>query len=123
MKSKWVEHKGKRILVIDVSNLTHDYDMLKKELKLLIALLSTEQKNSVLAVADLRNTHLNNNALLALMSNAPLAAPYFRKSAMIIEPSHSRRIILDSLGQFVGHLPRRFEYLDEAKDWLVSEEQ
>ncbi len=122
MRSQWIEHRGKKLLLIDVANLTHDYDTLKNELEALIVLLSAEPKNSVLAMADLRGTHLNNNALLTLMSNAPMAAPYFRKSALIIESNHARRIILDSLGQFVGHLPKRFEHLEEAKDWLASEE-
>ncbi|PKN91145.1 MAG: hypothetical protein CVU44_20490 [Chloroflexi bacterium HGW-Chloroflexi-6] len=122
MRSQWIEHKGKKLLLINVANLTHDYDTLKNELEALIVLLSAEPKNSVLAVADLRGTHLNNNALLTLMSNAPMAAPYFRKSALVIESNYARRIILDSLGQFVGHLPKRFEHLDEAKDWLASEE-
>lgn len=122
MRLQWTEHKGKKILFIDVANLTHDHDTLKRELNSLIILLGAEPKKSVLAVADLRNTNLNNSALLALMSHAPLAAPYFRKSALVIESNRARRIILDSLGQFVGHLPKRFETLDEAKEWLVSEE-
>ena len=121
MRSQWIEHKGEKLLLIDVANLTHNYDALRAELESLVLLLQKQPRNSVLAVADLRGTHLNNNALLALMGNAPMAAPYFRKSALVIEPNHARRIILDTLGQFVGHLPKRFETLEEAKDWLVSD--
>jgi hypothetical protein len=87
MRSQWIEHKGKKILCIDVANLTHDHDTLKKELGALVILLSAEPKNSVLAVADLRGTHLNNNALLTLMSNAPIAAPYFRKAPWSSNPT------------------------------------
>jgi hypothetical protein len=122
MPLQWIEHKGKKVLVIDVANLANDHETLKKELAALVDLISTEQRDSVLAVADLRNTYLNNNALLALMSNAPLAAPHFHKSALVIESSHIRRVILDTLGQFIGHLPKRFDALQEAKDWLVSAE-
>lgn len=122
MKSHWLEYKGNKILLIDVANLNHDSETLKEELTAVVVLLGLEKKKSVLAVADLRNTHLNNNVLLTLMSNAPLAAPYFRKSALVIEPNHARRILLDSLGQFVGHLPKRFETLEEAQEWLISEE-
>ena len=122
MSVNWIEYKEKKLLFIDAANLTNNNDALRANLEALVSLLQKESKNSVLAVADLRNTHLNNNALLALMTNAPLAAPYFRKSALVIEPNHARRVILDSFGHFIGHLPKRFDDLEEAKDWLVSEE-
>jgi len=117
----WIEYQDKKLLFIDVANLVNDYDAFRSELEALVSLLKDEPKNSVLALADLRNTHLNNHALLALMSNAPLAAPHFCKSALVIERNNARRIVLDSLGHFIGHLPKRFEDLDEAKEWLVSE--
>ena len=120
MPIQWIEHQGKQLLFIDVSNLTNDYSQLGSELERLVSLVQSEPYSSILALADLRNTHLNNNALLALMSNAPLAAPHFRKSAMLIEYNHARRIILDSLSQFIGHLPKRFDNLEAAKDWLVE---
>lgn len=122
MGLSWIKHNEKKILYIDASNLTNNYAQLKADLENLVVILRNEPKNSVLALADLRGTHLNNEALLALMSNAPFAAPYFRKSALIIESNNARRIILDSLGQFVGHLPKRFENIEEAKNWLASEE-
>ena len=122
MSVTWIEYKEKKLLLIDVSNLMSDYGALRAELEALVSLLQNEPKNSVFALADLRNTHLNNNSLLALMSNAPLAAPYFRRSALVIEQNNARRIVLDALGRFIGHLPKRFEDLDAAKEWLVSEE-
>jgi len=122
MPVTWIEYKEKRLLLIDVSNLMSDYGALRAELEALVSLLQNEPKNSVFALADLRNTHLNNNSLLALMSNAPLAAPYFRRSALVIEQNNARRIVLDALGRFIGHLPKRFEDLDAAKEWLVSDE-
>lgn len=121
MPVTWIEHKTKKLLLIDVSNLANDANLLGAELETLVALVQHEPKNSILALADLRKTHLNNAALLALMSNAPFAAPHFRKSAMVIESSNTRRIILDSLSQFIGHLPKRFENPEEAKEWLAAE--
>jgi len=123
MPVTWIEYKEKRLLLIDVSNLMSDYGALRAELEALVSLLQNEPKNSVFALADLRNTHLNNNSLLALMSNAPLAAPYFRRSALVIEQNNARRIVLDALGRFIGHLPKRFEDLDAAREWLVSDER
>jgi hypothetical protein len=121
MPLKWIEYKEKKLLFIEVANLANNHDALRIELEALVSLLKDEPKNSVLALADLRNTHLNNHTLLTLMSNAPLAAPHFCKSALVIERNNARRIVLDSLGHFIGHLPKRFEDLDEAKEWLVSE--
>jgi hypothetical protein len=122
MSVSWIEYKEKRLLFIDAANLTNDSKALRANLETLVSMLQEESKNSVLALADLRNTNLNNNALIVLMTNAPLASPYFRKSALVIEPNHARRVILDSFGHFIGQLPKRFEDLDDAKDWLVGED-
>lgn len=121
MPIQWTEYKGERILHIDVSNLGNDHAALNTNLETLVALLKKEPRNSVLAVADLRDTHLSNNAIMVLMRNAPFAAPYFRKSALVIEPNNARRIILDSFNIIVKRLPKRFADLDAARDWLVSE--
>lgn len=123
MKSKWIEHQGHRILHVNAANLEHNSGALKAELEAIVRLLENEPKNSVLAVADLRNTFLDNNALMVLMSNAPLAAPHFRKSAMVIEHNSLRRIVLDSLGRFVGHLPNRFSDFQPALEWLVEAQE
>jgi len=120
MPLTWIEHQGKKLLYIDVANLVGDYAALGTELEALVAFVQRQPRHSILALADLRNTYLGNHALLVLMSNAPLAAPHFLKSALVIETSRPRRMVLDSLGLFVGHLPRQFDDLDAAKDWLVE---
>jgi hypothetical protein len=120
MPIEWIEHKGEKILFINVADLGDDHAALGTHLETLVTLLKTQPRNSVLAVADLRNTHLSNNAIMTLMRNAPFAAPYFRKSALVIEPNNARRIILDSFNFIVKRLPRRFTDLEPAKDWLLE---
>ena len=121
MPVQWIEHNGVKILHIDVANLANDHAALNAHLETLIALLKTQPRNSVLAVADLRNTNLSNSALMALMRNAPFAAPYFRKSALVIESNNARRILLDSFNIVVRRLPKRFTDLNAAKAWLVDD--
>jgi hypothetical protein len=120
MPVQWTEHKGVKILHIDVSNLANDHAALSAHLETLVAFLKLEPKNSVLAVADLRNTHLSNDALMVLMRNAPVAVAYFRKSALVIESNNARRIVLDSFSTVIKRLPKRFADLDSAKEWLVD---
>jgi hypothetical protein len=121
MSVNWIEYKEKKLLFINVANLMDDHDSLKTDLETLVSLLEKEPKNSVLALADLRNTHLSNNTLIALMNNAPQAVPYFRKSALVIEANSSRLVLLDSFSFVIEHLPKRFSDIDAAKEWLVSE--
>jgi hypothetical protein len=121
MPVQWIEYKGERILHIDVSNLGNDHNALNTNLNTLISLLKKEPKSSVLAVADLRNTYLSNNAVIVLMRNAPFAAPYFRRSALVIESNNDRRILLDSFSLVVKRLPKRFTDLEAAKAWLVGD--
>jgi hypothetical protein len=121
MPIQWIEHKGVKILLIDVSNLENDHAALNAHLETLIALLKTEPRDSVLAVADLRNTRLSNNVITVLMRNASLAAPYFRKSALVIESNNARSIVLDSFKMIIKRIPKRFDDLDAAKAWLVND--
>ncbi|MFN8414404.1 MAG: hypothetical protein U0Z26_18640 [Anaerolineales bacterium] len=122
MPVQWIEHKGKRLLLIDASNLGNDHAALTDLLQSLVTLLKKEPKDSVRAIADLRKTHLSNNALMILMRHAPLAAPYFQKSALVIEANNNaRNIVLDSFKVVIKVLPTRFVDLEEAKDWLVLE--
>ena len=120
MSINWIEYKGKKILFINAADLMNDPDLLKTDLERLVSLAQKEPKNSILALADLRNTRLNNKTLMALMSNAPRAAPYFCKSALVIEENNARRIILDSFNFIIEHIPKRFGDLETAKEWLVE---
>src|SRR5258705_33322 len=96
MSVEWIEYKQKKLIFINAANLVNDHAALITDIETLVSLLQAEPKNSVLALADLRNTHLNNTAIIALMRNAPRAAPHFRKSALVIEPNQARQILLDS---------------------------
>ena len=120
MPVQWIENKGVKILLIDVSNLANNHAALSTDLESLVTLLKSEPRNSVLAVADLRNTNLSNNALMTLMRNAPLASPYFHKSALIIESNNARNILLDSFVMVIKRLPKRFVNMETAKDWLLD---
>ena len=119
----WIQHEGHEILLIDVANLRDDHGTLSLNLAALVKMLKGRPPKSVLALADLRNTNLSNKAVMALIKNAPSAAPYFRKSALVIEHNAARTIILDSIGQFVERVPKRFKNLEDAKNWLVSSEK
>jgi len=121
MSVHWIEHKEKKLIFINASNLLDDHVSLIANLETLISLLQSEPKKSVLALADLRNTHLNNTVLVALMRHALRAAPYFRKSALVIEANQTREFLLDSFAYIIQYPPKRFGDLDAAKAWLVNE--
>lgn len=123
MPIQWIDHNQKKILFIDASNLMNDHVALNAKLEAVITVLKKEPTNSVLALADLRNTYLNNNALMTLMRNAPFATPYFFKSALVIEPNYTRGVLLDSFKMVIKRVPKRFSDLDAAKAWLVGDEQ
>ncbi len=120
VKSKWITHKGTKIFYINVSDLQLDFDSLKKELEAAVSVLQQQPRNSVLGLADFRNTTLSKEITNILKSNAPKAAPYFRKSALIIQLTGFKRVVLDAIGRLVKRAPTRFDNIEEAKDWLVA---
>lgn len=105
---------------MNVADLANDHAALNTNLQTLTSLLKAEPRNSVLALADLRNTNLSNNALMVLMRNAPFAAPYFCKSALIIDRI-TRAAHPASFIQHGHQTPaKRFSDLQSAKAWLVG---
>lgn len=121
MSVNWIEHQGKKIIFINASNLGDDHVSLTADLESLVELLKNEPRNSVLALADLRNTHLSNTALMSLMRYAINAIRYFRRSALVIESSSARRIVLDSFSLIIERPPQQFSDMETAREWLVSD--
>ncbi len=120
MRSKWITHKGTRILYIDISNLKQDIESLQAELKVAASILEQETLNSVLVLADIRNTTISKETTAALKNNAPRMVPFIRKNALVVQATGFRKVILDSIGRFVGRAPMWFDDIEKAKNWLVD---
>ena len=120
MKSKWVEHKGKNIFHIDLSNFQGDHEALKNELEEASLVTTSQPENSVLVITDVRNTLVSGAVLKIATDSSAKTTKYVRKTA-IIGIKRIRRYFVDSVSALTGQKFSTFDTIEDAMDWLVIE--
>ena len=121
MKSNWITHRGARILHVDLSNFERDLEGLRAEFAAVIELIERQSPNSVLILADLRNTVLSVEATTFMKDSSRRVRPALRKGAAVADLGGFRKVVLDAVTRFVGQNVKVFEDLEEAKDWLARD--
>ena len=121
MKSRWTLHKNKRIFISDFSNCGSDANAVSTECKAVIAALENEPAKSVLAIANMEGTFVNDAILLAFRQLLPVTNKHVKRRA-IIGLSGFRRHFIFLVAKFVGSVNfSPFDTLDEALDWITQE--
>ena len=119
MKSKWIEHKGKRIFYADFANFAYDVRALEAEIEEAEAVLCAQPKSSTLTITDVRGTVVSKEAMQLFKSSAARTQPYERKAAVVGVTGY-RKVLLDAVSLFSGQTFGAFNDLEEAKDWVVE---
>ena len=121
-RTRFIDHKGKRILLLDYSGLGNSIDELEQEIEKTKLVVSQQQPGSVLGLCDVRKTRISPQAVRAVGDLARFNAPYVKWSAVVLGLSGlyltafraivaiTRRKNLNSFGDF-----------EQAKDWLVAQ--
>jgi hypothetical protein len=123
MKTRWITHKDKKILLVDLSNLGFDVKNAQTEMETAIALASQEPLDSVLTLTDVRGTKLSPDLFDHMQFTANQIAPYAVRRAIlgVSEPDHLLLDLFNKLPlqsgskQFIS-----FDDPETAKEWLVS---
>jgi hypothetical protein len=121
-RSRFIEYKGKRILLFDYTELGDDKEQLAGEIAKSIRLISAEPRGSVLTLTDVRSSRITPGNVVAMQELVKHNAEFVKWSAVVVGltgvyltgfraiQALSRRKNLQSFGG-----------LDEAKEWLVSQ--
>ena len=117
---KWIEHKGKSILLIEYSGV----DMLDlegeiHENELATIELGKSGKTDLLFLTDVTSVHIDLAAVNAFKAATQAMEPYTKGSA-VVGVHGIRRILLDAVNRFSKIETKAFDTLDQAKEWLVS---
>ena len=121
MKSKWIEHKGKKIFYLDFSGFGYDVSALEAEMKEANPIVCAQPENSTLVITDVRGTVASKEAMPLYKAVAAKTKPYARKSAVVGITGY-RKVLLQAVAIFSGRSFGSFTDLDEAKDWVVEED-
>ena len=119
MKSKWIEHQGKRIFFADYSGF-QDFDAFKAEADDSTSITITQPDNSVLLLVDVTDTAGNQEMVDYIIKSANKDKEKMKKTA-VIGVSGYRRIFLRTVVRFTGMSLKDFSDIEEAKDWLVKD--
>jgi len=121
MKSRWMEHNGKRVFIADFSHFGDDSTSLKKEANEVIKILSKEPPDSTLVISNIDWTTATLNNIKVLMDILPITNQFVRKRCAIGTTGMSWRFV-ETLNQATGKAKlSQFQTLEEALDWIVED--
>jgi hypothetical protein len=123
MKSRWTDHKGKKILYIDLSKFGGNDSAVDTELSQVISIMGQEVYSqplkSVLVLVDLRDTMITRDVQRLISERIADTQKYIRKTA-VVGLSGIRGIFLDYFARMAGSDTVGFDTPEPAEDWLIK---
>jgi hypothetical protein len=118
-RTRFIEHRGERILLLDYSGVTDPAEALE-EIAKSRALIATQPPKSLLTLTHVRGARYNREIVTAMKELAAHNKPYVRAGAVVgLAPLH--RIVYQAVMKFSGRNIPAFDDLEEARDWLVAQ--
>jgi len=114
---KWIEHKDKKILYLDYSNLKGDeYQNASKEIGDYITKLG---EDNLLVLANVSGNYFSMGNMKDSRKIGNMIKPYIKKNA-IIGITKNQEIFIKSMALFSGLKIKPFDDIDDGKDWLIE---
>lgn len=121
-RTQFTEHRGKRILLMDYTDLGHDSAELQAEIARTKSIISAEPPGSVLVLTDVRGARITPANVKAIKELVEHNVPFVKWSAVVVGLSG---VYLTAFRAIQALSRRRnlrsFGDPDEAKEWLVSQ--
>jgi len=121
MRSEWIEFKEKKILFQDFSKLFYNSAAVIAELEEVQKIVTSEPKNSVLVLTDMRDTNVGRELLPAMNAASSATKDYVKKTA-VLGVTGIKRKLADLLTALTGQPLKYFDDIEAAKNWLVEDE-
>ena len=115
-----ITHKGKPILLVDVSHCTPE--QVARIARLVPASTVTQPPGSVLLLADFTGAHIDKNTLEILKQATVFDKPHVKKSAWVGVESLPK-VFYDNLKSFSRRELPVFSTREEALEFLVADDQ
>jgi hypothetical protein len=116
-KVNFIEHKGKKILHIDMSNcMENEVLALIEESKKII---KSQPEKSLLTLTDVTHARYNASVVAATQMYVKDNKPYV-KAAAILGVNSIKKIIFNKIMEFSQREIKAFENAEKAKEWLST---
>jgi hypothetical protein len=120
MKSNWETLAGKRILYCKFNDFGKDVVALGAEIDAVDELILREPPDSVLLLADLRNTVTSSAVVDLFKKSSAKTKGYVRRQA-IVGISGIQKMLAQAVAWFSRETFVLFDTPEEARDWLVND--
>ena len=114
---RYVEHRGKRILLADVSACTEE--QLTECIKAVPQFVTKQPEHSVLLLGDFTGTHFTKETVEQLKVAAVFDRPHVAKAAWVLS-DNLHKVLIDSIRNFSARQIAIFATREEAMDYLAS---
>ncbi len=114
---RYVEHRGKRILLADVS--TCSEEQLAECIKTVPQFVTQQPEHSVLLLGDFTGTHFTKGTIEQLKIAAVFDRPHVSKAAWVLS-DNLHKVVLESIRNFSAREIAVFATREEALDYLAS---
>jgi hypothetical protein len=115
---RFIEHKGKQILLIDLSRCSGDD--LATIIRLVPSYVTSEPRESVLLLADFTGAEFDRIAIERLKESAVFDRPHLKRSAWVGTESLPH-VFYEHIKTFSRRDLPTFKSREAAMDWLVEE--
>jgi hypothetical protein len=115
---RFISHKGKKILLVDATNLSPGE--LVELLPLALSRITAEARSSVLLLADFSGSKVDKKGVEAIKPALVIDRPYLKRSAWV-GTENLPKIFYEHLKSFSQRELPLFKTREEAMDWLVAE--
>ena len=116
----FITHRGKQILLMDVTN--SGAEKVIERLTEVQRIVTSQPRNSVLTLSDLTGAEFSRAAFTRMKEVAVFDKPYVKRAALVGAQSLPK-VFYEALKTFSQREFRRFKTREEAMDWLVSQEK
>ncbi len=114
---RYVEHRGKRILLADMSACTQEH--LIECIQGVPQYVTKQPEHSVLLLGDFTGTHFTKETIEELKIAAVFDRPHIAKAAWVLN-HNLHEVLLESIRNFSGRQIAVFATREEALDYLAS---
>lgn len=115
---RFIEHKGKQILLVDVSHCSAAE--VERISSLVPSFLSSEPKASVLVLGDFTGAEVTKQAAEKLKQSTVFDRPYLKRSAWVGTDAIPHALF-ENIKSFSRRELPSFKTREEAMEWLVQE--
>ena len=120
MRSKWIEHKGKKILYQDFSKLFHNHAEVEAELLEVREVVKGQPFDSVLVLSDFTDTTIAGDLKNVMNESLRLTKDHIKKIAVVGLNGLQHRLA-NMLTKRTGQPLKYFNNEQAAKEWLVKD--